>query len=221
MLVLLSVWPTQAASVEVFVSPDGSDSASGIRSAPVATFARAQMLVRELRAVGNTASVILRGGVYYLPETLVFTPEDGGTSVAPVIWCAAEGETPVISGGSKLTLNWQRSTNLAGGFQAKVPAGLEIDQLWVNGQRQWMARFPNRESGEGLNVFDTWKLDHQAKPDSARNPLAPERIARWAAPTGAYLHAMHPALWGDVSWRVTGKKPDGTLALEGGTPGIR
>ena len=221
MLVLLSVWPTQAASVEVFVSPDGSDSASGIRSAPVATFARAQMLVRELRAVGNTASVILRGGVYYLPETLVFTPEDGGTSVAPVIWCAAEGETPVISGGSKLTLNWQRSTNLAGGFQAKVPAGLEIDQLWVNGQRQWMARFPNRESGEGLNVFDTWKLDHQAKPDSARNPLAPERIARWAAPTGAYLHAMQPALWGDVSWRVTGKKPDGTLALEGGTQNNR
>jgi hypothetical protein len=102
-----------------------------------------------------------------------------------------------------------------------VPAGLEIDQLWINGQRQWMARFPNRESGEGLNVFDTWKLDHRAKPDPARDPLAPDRVARWADPTGAYFHAMHPALWGGVHWRVTGKNPDGRLALSGGTQNNR
>jgi hypothetical protein len=127
----------------------------------------------------------------------------------------------VVSGGTRLALTWEPSPLGPGIFQARVPAGLEIDELFLDGQRQWMARFPNRESGDGLNVFDTWKLDHRAKPDPARDPLAPGRIARWADPTGAFFHAMHPALWGGVHWRITGKNPDGTLAMVGGTQNNR
>jgi hypothetical protein len=208
------------AAVMVHVSPAGDDANPGTAAKPLATLAAAQKQARQ-SAGRETVNVVIHGGTYYLPEALRFTSLDSGTKQFPVIYSAALGETPVISGGSKLALNWERSTNLPGVLQARVPAGLDIDQLWVNGQRQWMARFPNRESGEGLNVFDTWKLDHKAKPDPARNPLAPERIARWAEPAGAYFHAMHPALWGGVHWRVTGKKSDGSLAMEGGTQNNR
>jgi hypothetical protein len=205
----------------IHVSPHGNDAAPGTAQQPVASLARAQVLTRQARTAGQAVSVTLRGGIYYLPETVVFTPVDSGTAATPVIWRAAAGETPVLSGGSRHALSWRSSSLRPDVFEATVAAGLEIDQLWVNGQRQWMARFPNRESGEGLNVFDTWKLDHRAPLDPARNPLAPERIARWADPTGAYFHAMHPALWGGVHWRVTGKTPDSTLALVGGTQNNR
>ncbi len=205
----------------LFVAPDGNDTASGTAAQPIATLARAQALAREARRDGRAVVVTIRGGTYYLPATLEFTAADSGTAETPAIWRAAHGETPVLSGGTRLALTWRPSSLRPGVFEATVPAGLESDQLWINGQRQWMARFPNRETGEGLNVFDTWKLDHKARPDPARDPLAPERIARWADPTGAYFHAMHPALWGGVHWRVTAKKPDGTLALTGGTQNNR
>ncbi len=210
-----------SAPAEIHVSPHGLDSADGTAPQPVATLGRAQALARAARLRGQPITVIVRGGTYYLPEPLVFTPADSGTAAAPAVWRAADGEVPVLSGGTRLTLTWRPSTLRPGVCEADVPADSEIDQLWINGQRQWMARFPNRADGEGLNVFDTWKLDHKAPPDPARNPLAPDRIARWADPTGAYFHAMHPALWGGVHWRVTGKNPDGTLALVGGTQNNR
>ena len=85
----------------------------------------------------------------------------------------------------------------------KVDENLDIDQLYVNGVRQRMARFPNAVAGK--NVFDTWDLSHNAKPDAANNPLSPERVARWKHPEGGYIHAMHSALWGDMHWLIEEK----------------
>jgi hypothetical protein len=209
------------APVEIWVSPRGADSAPGSASQPVRSPARAQQLARLARQAGKPVVVSLESGTYYLPETLVFTAADAGTRDAPVVWRAADRATPVLSGGERLNLAWKPSALRPGVFEAPLPAGREVDQLWINGRRQWMARFPNREDGEELNVFDTWKLDHKAPRDPARDPLAPERVARWADPAGAYFHALHPALWGGVHWRVTGKQVDGTLALTGGTQNNR
>ncbi|MBI5692079.1 MAG: right-handed parallel beta-helix repeat-containing protein [Verrucomicrobia bacterium] len=207
--------------VDVHVASSGDDTAPGTAARPVATLLRAQDLARRARVAGRFARVTVHAGTHYLPDTLVFTAEDADSAEWPTLWQAADGEQVVLSGGTRLALTWRPSPLGPGVFQAQVPPGLEIDELFLNGQRQWMARFPNRAQGEGLNVFDTWKLDHRAKPDPDRDPLAPGALARWADPTGAFLHAMHPALWGGVHWRVTGRNADGTLALEGGTQNNR
>jgi hypothetical protein len=111
-----------------------------------------------------------------------------------------------------LKLKWKPFKN--GIFMATVSGNPVIDQLYINGTRQRMARFPNAVSGK--NVFDTWDLSHQTKPDPANDPLTPERIARWMNPDGGYIHAMHSALWGDMHWIIKGKNADGTLNDEGG-----
>ncbi|MEP3385266.1 MAG: PDZ domain-containing protein [Flavobacteriaceae bacterium] len=112
-----------------------------------------------------------------------------------------------------MTLDWE--PYIKGIFKAKVPVGISaIDQLYVNSINQSMARFPNAEDGK--NVFDTWDLHHTKKPDPEKDPLNAERIASWENPKGAYVHAMHMALWGDMHWLVNGKKEDGSLELEGG-----
>ena len=120
--------------------------------------------------VKETVTIWLLDGTYYLDSSLVFGPEDGGM--------AYEGEV----------------------FRAEVPEDIQIDQLFINQQRQGMARFPNAKSG--YNVFDCWTLSHKAGPDPENDPLAEEKVAGWSNPEGAYLHAMHRANW---NWKGAGR----------------
>ena len=204
-----------AAGAEVFliVAPDGSDQNPGTEEKPLATLAHARDLAREIRVKqAGPLTILMRSGVYYLPQTLAFSPEDSGVENAPLIIAAAPGHTPVISGGLKLDLAWKSGAD--GVMEAATPAGLTIDQLWVNGKRQIMARFPNRI--EGKNLFDRWDLSHDARSESSEDAMSEDRIARWKNPAGGYLHAMHPGLWGDMHWLIRGKMPDGSLEIEGG-----
>ena len=181
-----------------FLSPAGDDANPGTLQKPFATLQRAQQAARQ-----KHGDVFLRGGTYYLPAPLVFTAEDSGTKDAPVVFQNYQNEQPVISGGVRLDgLNWQPFTN--GIIQAQVPADLQTEEIFVNGERQILARYPN--------------FDPQAKyfDGFAADAISTERAARWANPVGGYYHAMHPALWGDFTWRITGKNTNGEPTLEGG-----
>ncbi|RME93439.1 MAG: signaling protein, partial [Verrucomicrobia bacterium] len=96
-------------AVEFWISPQGNDANPGTRERPFASLARARDAVRSAPQRGREpVTVTLREGVYRLPETLVFTPADSGSSNAPVVWRAAAGQTVVISGGVELHgLRWR------------------------------------------------------------------------------------------------------------------
>lgn len=182
---------------EFFVAPSGSDSQPGTRRQPFATLQRAQTAAQSAHGATITPTITLRGGTYYLPETLVLTNADSGT-----LWRTADGETAVVSGGQRLALTWEPFRD--GIWQAQVPSGLTLDQLFVNGERQNMARYPNFDPA--VRHFHGYAADAFSR----------ERATRWADPLGAYLHAMHRHEWGDFHYIVTGKNADGTLAYEGG-----
>ncbi len=191
----------------IYVSVKGNDQHPGTKAKPIASFSKAQELVRKSGEA--TAKVIFLAGTYYLPETVRFTDKDSKSSV---VYMAEKEGAVVISGGKQLQLQWTKSSK--GWFTASIPSGTIIDQLYINGVRQRMARFPNAVAGK--NVFDTWDLSHSMKADSARDPLNPQRIAQWKNPAGGYVHAMHTALWGDMHWRILGKNTNGELIEEGG-----
>lgn len=197
-----SVWAQSVAKpLEIHVSPTGKDTNPGSGARPVATLAAAQRLT--LSSLGKRpVEVLLHGGVYYLPETFKFTEQHSGTPRFPVVYSAAAGEHPILSGGLRLNLKWAPWRD--GIFKAAIPHGLEIDQLFADGQRQPMARYPN---------YDPKALQFNG---SSPDAISPARVARWSNPTGGYIHAMHEALWGDMHWRILGKKSDGTLEYEGG-----
>jgi hypothetical protein len=186
---------------DVYVSPGGNDANAGTLKKPFATLAQAQAVVRKI-AGKEAVNVFIRGGTYYLPETLIFTAQDSGTKNAPVVYQAYQQEQPVISGGVKLDLQWEPYTN--GIFQAQVPADLKTEEIFVNGERQILARYPNFD--RTATYFDGYAPD----------AISPERTSRWADPAGGYFHAMHPSLWGDFTWLITGKDPNGQVTLEGG-----
>ena len=202
----------QQSSIQIYVAIDGNDAAAGSENKPLKTIERARDLAATYQGK-NSVEVIFEDGTYYLQNEVLFTPQHSGTNDHPIVYRAANEGKTIISGGTLVELKWEPYRD--GIFKAQVPEGVDlIDQLYINGQNQRMARFPNAVPGK--NVFDTWDLVHTKEPDLANDPLNPERIASWADPTGAYVHAMHQALWGDMHWIVKGRNADGTLELEGG-----
>lgn len=168
----------------IYVSTRGNDKWNGSEKKPVASLVRAQELAR---AYGRDTSVeiVFEDGIYYLPGTVQFTGQDSKDYPATVTLRARHEGKAVISGGQQIRLDWkQEAGNI---YVASVPAGMDIDQLYVAGLRQPMARFPNAQPGKQRNVYDTWVLDHQAQPNPEMDPLQPERIALWKNPEGGLL----------------------------------
>jgi len=196
--VTLNVVPATCA--ELFVSPGGDDANPGTKDRPLATIGRARDVARGIR--GEPITVYLRAGTYYLAEPVVFRAEDSGTAEAPVVYAAVPGEEAVLSGGVRLELEWKPYRE--GIVQAKVPEGFTSDQLFVDGRRQPMARYPNYDAG--AQYFQGFAADC----------TSPDRVKRWSDPAGGFVHAMHRSLWGDMHWTITGKTGDGKLELLGG-----
>ena len=191
--------PTQT----ILVSTAGDDQNPGTISRPLKTFQAAQSAVRELKKHNpGTISVYFRAGTYYLPNTIVFTPEDSGEAGAPIIYAPYPGEHVLLSGGARLSPKWTAYRD--GIMKTSVPVGTTADQLFVNGQRQVLARYPNYDPN--AKYLGGWAPD----------AISPERAKRWADPRGAYIHAIHQYLWGDMHYVITGKSADGNVLYEGG-----
>jgi hypothetical protein len=202
---IASVFATQSVvAAELYVSPNGSDDFAGSsKEKPVASLAKARDLARS-HAGKEAVTVNVADGVYYLPETLTFTSEDSGTATHPIVYRAENEGGAVLSGGSKLKLNWTSYKD--GIFQATTPAGLEVDQLFIDGKAQRMARYPNYNPKKKTAAYQGYSADAFSK----------ERAANWADPTGGYIHAMHVHRWGGYHYRITGKDAKGEVTYEGG-----
>ncbi len=163
---IVSMSFAQQKTVEFFVSPNGNDTNPGTVTAPFQTLEKARKSVRTQLSVTKGKSIVvnIKGGNYYLENPVVFSSEDSGTENAPVIYKAAEGEKPVLTG-SRAIRNWRLLENpeklkiLPLESHGKIyvanlkTAGIsdfgdptEIGkrpELFCNGQLQTLARWPN------------------------------------------------------------------------------
>lgn len=187
------------AQINYYVSPRGNDIGRGTQAKPFATINKA---LEESRKTKGSVVINLMGGAYHLSQPIVFLPEDSRKESGTLLLRNFENQKVTISGGFTLKLDWKVYKN--GIWQAKVTPDLIFDELFVNGQLQRMARYPN------------YNLTAHYWGGTADDVLAKERIARWKSPEGGYIHALHPCEWGDVHYLITGKKDNGELAFEGG-----
>ena len=160
----------QAGTVKkIYVSPTGSDTASGSWWRPFATFERAQEAVKSFKETTaadqiERVEVLFKGGTYTLEKPILLQPAHGGTAAYPVIYRARGGQTPVFTGGRAVT-GWTVGTN--GAWTAQLPevkAGTwDFAQLFVNGARRFRPRLPTQgyfttagdfeKTGNGINGF--------------------------------------------------------------------
>ena len=182
-----------APAEELFVATDGNDGWSGTLPAPngdrtdgpLATLARARCSPAvEAGGLKEPVRSWLRGGMYYLAEPLVFTPEDSGTEACPITYAAYPGETPIISGGQPIT-GWKKPAegNIWTAEIPEVKAGdWYFHQLFVDGQRRIRARMPNE--GYFLNEGPIEPLVDRTK--ARTRPQRP----RWASASSRATSAV-------------------------------
>ncbi|HIE28471.1 TPA: right-handed parallel beta-helix repeat-containing protein [Candidatus Poribacteria bacterium] len=139
-----------------FVSKEGNDVWSGKLAAPnaektdgpFATVVRARDAIREMKArqsLSEPVTVMVRGGTYYLDDTIVFGQEDSGAKNCPITYMAYPGEEPVISGGREITAPWKtcKGDIMVCSIEEVKENKWNFRQLFVNGKRQKRARLPH------------------------------------------------------------------------------
>ena len=144
-----------APQADFYVAVSGRDTWSGRLAAPnaartdgpFASLPRAQQAVRNLKAAhpdrAGAITVMVRGGTYFLADTLTFLPEDSGTAACPIVYAAYPGEIPILSGGTRLT-GWTKAANDR--WQTTIPQVRDgkwsFTQLFVAGERRYRPRWP-------------------------------------------------------------------------------
>ncbi|HLZ56394.1 MAG TPA: right-handed parallel beta-helix repeat-containing protein [Ktedonosporobacter sp.] len=124
-----------AASVAIYISPGGMDTNPGTPSQPIQTLQHARDLVRSMNQnMSADVTVFLEDGIYRLSQPLLLDPSDSGTNGHNVVWAAASGARPVISGAARIT-NWTLFDAGKNIWVAQAPGGLKTRQLYVNGTR--------------------------------------------------------------------------------------
>ncbi|MCK4417412.1 MAG: right-handed parallel beta-helix repeat-containing protein [Candidatus Latescibacteria bacterium] len=213
-----SVHVNQKVDATFYVATDGNDKWSGKLAkpnakktdGPFATLVGARDAVRELKkeareeGIKGPVTVMVRGGKYYFEKTFDLTEVDSGTQQAPITYTAYPGETPIISGGRKIT-DWEPYKGKI--LKCRIPEAKEgtltFRQLFVDGKRQIRARYPNLDpKAERWN--GKWahsKADAAVLESSEPYIVWDEQGAfprSWAKPSQGELFLMPSSpLWGD------------------------
>jgi len=97
--ILLLPFLGELKAVDLYVSPDGSDTNAGTIESPLATMDEAKMRVRTITK-GQAITVHLRAGTYPadVANLRLFRAQDSGTAEHPVVYKSFEGETAFFDG---------------------------------------------------------------------------------------------------------------------------
>lgn len=218
-------------SGDFYVAENGSDANDGKSiDKPFATIQKAQEAVREAKNSNPNKDyvVIIRGGTYYLDNTLSMTKEDGGQNQYRVTYAAYQDETPVVSGGKKVTSTWNpcEDEDKQGIYVTTLPEefkNVDVRQLFIENSRATRSREP--DAGETENNVD--KNGHWLVTDVDTDNY------QWVTPQGqlpqswAELGGTGVELHARASWRYYRQEVkdfdiiNNKITVKNGTIGIR
>lgn len=158
--------------MELWIAPSGDDAASGRApqhngtDGPLASPEGARRVLRAYKDAGalhGPVTVWVSGGRYELEQPLRFGPDDS----LPVTWRAVAGETPIFSGGRRIT-DWKtEQVNGREAWVAELPAVARGEwsfrSLWADGVRCPRARLP-KEGFFRIADLPQWPRDAPLNP---------------------------------------------------------
>lgn len=194
-----------------FVATNGNDAWSGTQPAPTAdgqdgpfaTLYRAQEAVRA-GASGDSglaqgAMVYVQEGTYFLDRPLDFGPLDSGTRENAVVWQAyAGGHVRLVAGRRVDGFAAHQEQIYRRAFTPDERPAAPFTQLFFNGERQTLARWPNK-SDAGMPGGAWTFIAAPVEEDRNRSfHYLGERPTRWAAQSGVQV-----SIWPNFNWWQT------------------
>lgn len=157
--------PVRAA---LWVSPGGDDANPGTEEQPLRTLVHARDVVRTMNRDMSDDITVFISGEHHVGTPIVLGPEDSGSNGFSVVYTAAPGEHPLITGGYRVA-GWSLADKGRNLWSAPAPAGLENTfALFVNGN------LANRTRGRLLQFF--------TKGPASETASAPDATAQWRNP---------------------------------------
>lgn len=200
----------------IYVAPAGDDNGAGTESDPLASLPAAVDRAEVLSAT-CPVSVVLREGTHYLTQTLVIRERPEGNH--RIDFRAAPGERPTISGAARLDLAWKKLDGEIHVAHVRSHGIDSFDQLFVDGQRQVRARFPNGHPQSPLleNFAFIEDADEREYPDGTQATSAPPlphrelyysddmfSAKRWSHPEDGIIHIFPRENWNALQFRLRG-----------------
>ena len=162
--------------VAFWVAPNGNDAWPGTPEQPFLTLQRVRDAVRALPSSAfkdQDVYVYIEEGTYRLQEPLVLTGIDSGRNGRNVVYLAAPGKDPTISGAIQVT-NWSLHDATLGIYRAYVGSSVSR-HLYVNGKRAERARTTSFPSG----FLPSWLGGGIEYTVTNLNPMAWQDPAAW------------------------------------------
>ncbi|MBV9864628.1 MAG: right-handed parallel beta-helix repeat-containing protein [Abitibacteriaceae bacterium] len=176
-------------AANLYVATNGSDTNDGSVRHPFASLQRARDAVRGLKATGPV-TVYVRGGLYPLDKTLALGAEDSGSEKSPIVYQAYRNEKATIIGGRRITgFRPYKGQILQADVGAQGFKDIYFRQLFFNGKRQQLARYPNFDPanpyGGGWAYVAGQPIPmYSDVPNESRRTLMfrPQDVHQWAHP---------------------------------------
>lgn len=143
-----AITPAATVQATLYASPAGTGTACSVSRPCSITAARQAVEHLDGHLTGNI-DVDLLGGTYHVPGGLTLGPRDSGRDGHDVVWQAAPGQHPVISGAVKVTgfRQYDKSENIWRAPVSAAAAKTAGQQLFVDGQRAQLAQSSGSPAG--------------------------------------------------------------------------
>lgn len=193
LILFISYTPISLAQSTLYVSPEGNNNNSGTIKAPFQTIDKALAVAQQIS--DEAVQIQLREGTYYLPAPLIIEANKKALTLT-----AYNNEIVVISGGNEIEVDWKKVRRKKY-LKTKVTHP-GFDQLYINGEKRILARYPNYQEGVLMN-------------GTAEDAISSKRVRSWKNPKGGLIHALHTGEWGGMHYKIEGKEGD-QLIYNGG-----
>ncbi|WP_199270236.1 hypothetical protein [Algibacter sp. L3A6] len=197
-LLIINVQSCKNKAIDIYVSPLGSSTNDGTKEKPFKGLKNALENARLInRGKEDVITIHLLEGDYHLSSPLVITSQLNNIAIV------GEGADKVTIKGSKIIdTKWESFNKKI--LVTSIDNTLDFNQLFINGEKQILARYPNYDENGGY-----WQ-------GYAADAIDKERTSNWENPIGGFLHAMHCGCWGGFHYEIVDVAEDGEFELKGG-----